>query len=153
MNVQMERLIDIANGGEKFRHEEMVETRHSWFFGLVKWTGRPRLVERVLHYNLEEQLGAIERLGRSSSEEALNYINTLLVVHCNMIVMGDAASSCADVVDYSHPNAKGELSNALASLNVGQLYPGPYTEIEPDYRAKDILKRAQENLRKALRVA
>ena len=63
-----------------------------------------------IHYSLEEQLGAIEKLGQSRNQKALNYVRRLNETKFE-------PSNPIEVMDESclkyNPHAKGELYSAL----------------------------------------
>src|SRR3989344_4041777 len=125
-DLEVEKLIKIADANIK-------EWKRNWYTLFIPIPRR---------YNLEEQLEAIERLGNSESEKALEYLSNL-----------SEKSYYKYTRYYSHINLKGELRSRMnESYNSIDFNFRPvYLIFEDEYfKMKEIIESAKSNLEKAL---
>jgi len=101
-----------------------------------------------IHYSLEEQLGAIEKLGQSRNQKALNYLRRLNETKFE-------PSNPMEVMDESfsrrYPHIKGELYSALTDFfdEYGCLIVSPNRVVLCD-KSKRILSEALSRLEEAV---
>lgn len=135
---EVEVLIRIADGGETKTYEKGWRTL--WL----------TMEHRHYAYNLDAQLEAIERLGRSSNLKALVYVEKLSEYVDGGYTEGGSCSD-ADEHNVDYPNAKGELRSALGWSSPSTAGVREWSQDwgkSQDLRASSVLEKALSHLRK-----
>lgn len=125
-NEGIDKLIYIVDAGVK---ETINETIKGWYTLWIPFEGTYHK-----HYDLQEQLAAIQKLGYSENKNALKYLESLLVCE-HRGGYSDPSNGCGDYGWMVYVNARGGLRNALEYQFANQ---------EAGERAKDIFNRPQD---------
>jgi phosphotransferase system HPr (HPr) family protein len=135
-------LITIANGGHCA--PEIWEKKH-WY------SARKKAADRKWQYALQDQLDAIEALGKTRNPIALHFVKSLLERVGGRHYTEGGGSASADYGEEFSKNAKGELSDALYSSSAGGYVPKEVMDTRyPDEKAMQTIQYAVKNLETAI---